>query len=88
MNGCIYCTADMHCERYSGDGVTSYCVEGPCADRKLSNADRIRAMSDEELAEWLSQNADCVCIANQLNKGINCGKNIQTCAKAWFDWLK
>lgn len=32
---------------------------GPCPEQKLSNADRLRAMSDEELAEFLSDFKDC-----------------------------
>ena len=51
-----------------------------------TNADRIRAMTDEELAEWVSSIADCICIANQLNWH-NCGADEETCAKAWLDWL-
>ena len=50
---CIYCTEDLRCEKYSGDGVISYCVLGPCSDEKPSNADRIRAMGDKELANFL-----------------------------------
>ena len=41
------------CKKFSDDKVTSWCVEGPCVEQMLSNADRIRAMSDEELAEFL-----------------------------------
>ena len=39
------------CKKFSDDRVTSYCVKGPCDDETPSNADRIRAMSDEELAD-------------------------------------
>ena len=41
------------CKKFSDDKVTSWCVEGPCVEQMLSNADRIRAMNDEELAEFL-----------------------------------
>ena len=41
------------CKKFSDDKVTSWCVEGPCGEQMLSNADRIRVMSDEELAEFL-----------------------------------
>lgn len=50
---CIYKDSDGHCALYSSATVTSYCVEGPCPDEALTNADRIRAMSDEELATEL-----------------------------------
>ena len=41
------------CEKFSDDKVTSWCVEGPCASQTPSNADKIRSMSDYELAEML-----------------------------------
>ena len=41
------------CKKFSDDKVTSWCVEGPCVEQMLSNADHIRAMSDKELAEFL-----------------------------------
>ena len=50
---CIYYKPGGLCEKYSTDGITSYCVQGPCPDQSLSNSDRIRAMSDEELAHLL-----------------------------------
>lgn len=53
MNGCIYKQADGKCKQFSVGGVLSYCVEGPCDCCIPSNADRIRAMTDEELAEYL-----------------------------------
>ena len=49
---CIYWEKGI-CKLYTGGEVTSWCVESPCADQKPSNADRIRSMTDEELAEWL-----------------------------------
>lgn len=50
---CIYFEKDGKCRKFSDDTAISYCVMGPCPEQKLSNADRIRAMSDEELAEYL-----------------------------------
>ena len=47
---CIYFEKDGKCRKFSDDTVISYCVMGPCSEQKLSNADRIRSMSDEELA--------------------------------------
>ena len=41
------------CKKFSDDKVTSWCVEGPCGDQMQSNADKIRAMTDEELALWI-----------------------------------
>lgn len=58
--------------------VTEYCVEGPCNDEVLTNADRIRAMSDEELAEVIMCPCDC-----DLDW---CGSNssVERC----LDWLR
>lgn len=50
---CVYYKPGGLCEKYSTDGITSYCVQGPCPDQSLSNSDRIRAMNDEELAHLL-----------------------------------
>ena len=51
---CIYFEKDGRCRKFSDDTAISYCVMGPCPEQKISNADRIRAMSDEELARFLS----------------------------------
>ena len=52
---CVYFEKDGKCRKFSDDTVISYCVMGPCPEQKLSNADRIRDMSDEELAEFISR---------------------------------
>lgn len=55
MNGCIYRTEDNKCEFWSdyGKGVVSYCDFDDCEEKKPTNADHIRSMTDEELAEFL-----------------------------------
>lgn len=50
---CTYWEKDGKCRKFSDDTYIRYCVMGPCPEQKLSNADRIRAMSDEKLAEHL-----------------------------------
>ena len=52
----------------------------PIETPPITNADRIRAMTDEELAEYLSGIAEC-------NRGcrLDCG---DSCIGAWLDWLK
>jgi hypothetical protein len=50
---CYYRTDDGKCRKFTDDKYTSYCVEGPCPDDTPTNAQRIRGMSDEELAEFL-----------------------------------
>ena len=71
---CVYCTEDGYCKKYSDEEVTSWCVQSPCKDEKPSHADCIRAMTDEELAEWLS----CNCT----------GDGYGNSAEDWLDWLK
>lgn len=54
MDGCIYRTKDCECDLYAEGGkYTAFCDMENCKERKPSNADRIRNMTDEELAEWL-----------------------------------
>ena len=56
MSGCVYRTADNQCQKYSDPirNTMSWCVGNePCEGRTPSNADRIRAMSDEKLAEFI-----------------------------------
>ena len=50
---CIYFEKDGKCQKFSDDTAISYCVMGPCPEQKISNADRIQTMSDEELAKLL-----------------------------------
>ena len=57
MNGCIYRTEENRCEFWSdnGAGIVSYCDYEGCVDKHPSNADKIRAMEDEELADFLDR---------------------------------
>ena len=48
---CIYFEKDGKCRKFSDNTAISYCVMGPCPEQTLSNADRIRAMTDEELSD-------------------------------------
>ena len=49
---CVYWN-DGKCKKFSDDNITSWCVWSPCDSQTPSNADKIRSMSDEELAELL-----------------------------------
>ena len=49
---CVYFN-NGKCKKFSDEKYTSWCTEGICGAETPSNADRIRAMSDEELAENL-----------------------------------
>lgn len=53
---CVYKIPDGVCRNFSDTVHISYCVEGPCPHDTPSNADHIRAMSDEELANLLCIN--------------------------------
>lgn len=58
-----------------------YCPE---ATPPKTNADRIRAMSDDELAKFLSEYTDCICgVYTQ-----ECGTSEDTCIARWLEWLK
>lgn len=53
MNGCIYRTEENKCKKFSVGGALSFCyLDGTCDCRIPSNADRIRAMSDEGIEDW------------------------------------
>ena len=47
---CVHWNAGK-CKHFSDERTTSWCIESPCEAQVMSNADRIRTMSDEELAE-------------------------------------
>ena len=47
---CIYYD-NGKCQKFSDDHYTAWCVFSYCEHQTPSNGDKIRAMSDEELAE-------------------------------------
>ena len=58
MDGCVYRTKDGECDLYSEGGkFHAWCDLDNCDGRKMSNADRIRSMTDEELAKFISGKA-------------------------------
>ena len=50
-----------------------------------TNADRIRSMSDEELAELIGDNIDCCVCKKMAESDEECPG---PCYKHWLDWLK
>lgn len=74
-----------YCEFVGGKflGDLSDCCEA-WKPTMRTNADRIRAMSDEELAKFIYEQADCFCAARY---GV-CIKDEDTCRAAWLRWLK
>ena len=83
---CIYFEKDGKCRKFSDDTVISYCVMGPCSEQKLSNADRIRAMSDEELAEFLAE--EQFRVANTVFQTVGYGLEKQAIYARRLDWLQ
>ena len=83
---CVYWN-DGKCKKFSDDKVTSWCVWSPCASQTPSNADKIRAMSDEELAEFLcsfrSCNAD-----EYICEGCKATKYCRAGHAGTIDWLQ
>lgn len=89
---CVY-HENGKCKKFSDDEAISFCVFGPCKYETPSNADRIRAMSDEELAVKISHQSisslcDIVCGRDckafpTLNK-----TSQQRCVEIVLDWLK
>ena len=78
---CVYCAEDGYCKKYSDERVTSWCVQSPCKDEKPSNADRIRAMTDEELAAKIEE----LCQYTFFQISVHA----KPFGKAeWLDWLK
>ena len=79
---CITCKADCH-----NAGTMARIIE--CSSYKpgriLTNADRIRAMSDEELAKYLSN--PCECTVDPERDGYReCGNDL--CVKYLLEWLQ
>ena len=53
----------------------------------MTNADRIRAMTDEELAEFLSDNTNCDCCNIQCPDKEHC-PSMSSCYCRWEEWLQ
>ena len=52
-----------------------------------TNADKLRAMSDEELAKWCVRNVGCRKGMERAAAATLCDKIIH-CDECWLDWLK
>ena len=82
---CIYFEKDGRCRKFSDDTAVSYCVMGPCPEQTLSNADRIRAMSDEELAKFIANPCQCA-VEPECDGYRECGND--SCLKHLLEWLQ
>lgn len=79
LNLCERCAADCRHERNPNEIVVKCGAFKP----PMTNADRIRSMSDEELAELLFLQRKCP----PEKKHITCGTT-GTCDECWTDWLR
>lgn len=67
------------------DNVKDYppYLDYPKPYKTMTNADKLRSMSDEELAEWLDEVHD---FGGCPNRGaVNCQSE---CRQCWLDWLR
>lgn len=85
---CLYShEGGAYCDKHDHGAVSvGCCGKESCPDRKvLTNADRIRAMSDEELADWVEI---LLCPSNCPDEqmGEACART--SCDGCWLSWLK
>lgn len=93
---CIYFEKDGKCRKFSDNTAISYCVMGPCPEQKLSNVDRIRSMSDWELAVAAVRYEGTVVIATRYGGHAHkfYGPHGEPCANKeqailmWLNWLQ
>ena len=58
-------------------------------EKPMTNADLIRAMSDEELSEFLIQDGDCPPERMYPDGCPNCDRvTPKVCCDCWLDWLR
>lgn len=75
---CVHYYDDGKCKKFEEPGYTSWCVQGPCSHETPSNADRIRAMDDEELADYLAG------LGSEANNGVIYSDR----PEEWMEWLQ
>ena len=91
MSKCIYLASDGWCDRLAGTPCDKVCEdssEKPCKDKVekvVTNADRIRNMTDEELADLGTRSMCGLCIICHY-----CRENRynRPCDEVWLEWLK
>lgn len=74
----------MNDTTFSGNGKVSFIpVITNTTPQTQTNADRIRAMTDEELARWIATTADDNCPDTAHERYCD-----NRCGECWLDWLK
>ena len=84
MTNCKYITKNGRCGLKGSYAYRHGCFgEDMCRCREpMTNADRIRAMSDEELAELIDRETDSCAPTG------DCEKMHRYCKACWLDWLQ
>ena len=78
---CVYYDNEK-CRKYPPEeGYVGWCVLGPCSHETPSNGDRVRAMSDEEIAKLFYANCPPKRISTDICDSMN------DCTECWLDWL-
>ena len=77
---CLSCAKADSCEQ--ADRVEDYCINHE--ERPMTNADRIRQMTDEELAELWWERVDC----GECPVHRDCKMTGQDCKQLALSWLK
>ena len=54
--------------------------------KPITNADRIRAMTDEKLADFICNHSCAYCPMDDCDGRMEIGRD--ACYKRWLDWLK
>lgn len=81
MTGCIYKLGDGRCDKPGR--YKSPCIGEACTHQTPTNADRIRAMSDEKLANEIIKIV-AFCAPGHRSSPVCCCD----CRTCWLDWLK
>ena len=84
MTNCRYITKNGRCGLKGSYAYRHGCFgEDMCRCREpMTNADRIRAMSDEELAELIDRETDSCAPTG------DCEKMSRDCKDCWLEWLQ
>lgn len=84
LEGSEYVAKCTNCGHYFHEEDFPMCVLDSVPKPK-TNGDRIRAMTDEELADWLG----VYCNGQTVQEvGKPCISGMGSCKECWLDWLK
>lgn len=85
---CVDCEHKRYCPSGLEQRHNSYITGCSRYEKKstITNGDHIRAMSDEELADWFVKIQDD--IAGHYDKGHSIAPELPTLKESWLDWLR